>query len=160
MRLSRWITLPVRLFWITNLFMLIIVTFKPADALMPLYRKIWYNYPNPTKLFFEEDNPYHRAYEINYYHRKNLEIKKMDSASAILKNARGNFLFATRHPGSVKIFPGSPVLVYSSLPQWVKHFNINHWVERTDFWSVYEINPYPSPNPIPAGREGAKGKGM
>jgi hypothetical protein len=34
-----------------------------------------------------------------------------------------------------------PVMIFASYPLWVRHFNINHWIERTSFWYVYELKP-------------------
>jgi GPI mannosyltransferase 3 len=148
-RLSKWITIPVKLFWYTNLVMLVIVTFKPSDAFMPMYRKIWYDYPGATILFYDQESPYYRAKDIRYYRRANLEIRDIYSVNGNESLTGRNILFATMHPEGQKLFPGHSQEVYTSVPAWLRKFNINHWVDRTEFWHLYLVRNTPPLTPSP-----------
>jgi len=47
-------------------------------------------------------------------------------------------LFATEKPVLTPIW-FKPILIYSSLPEWVKEFDINNWVETNPFLEIYEL---------------------
>jgi len=136
-RLTR---ISVRIFWYLNMIMLVILIFRPADDQISLYKKLWNNYQMPAKLYYTDDNPYHRAkVDVNFYKRKSLRLVKIDSLQDIVPSHDTISLVVTDKP---VLNPGghfSPVLIYSTFPQWVSHFNFNHWMERTSFWYVYEL---------------------
>jgi hypothetical protein len=50
-------------------------------------------------------------------------------------------LVATKRPADVEERWPDRTLIYSSLPPWVKHFDFNGWLERTDQWYVYQVEP-------------------
>jgi GPI mannosyltransferase 3 len=129
----------VKAFWYTNLILLGIVIFKPADDHISIYRKLYYNYTVPTILYYTEENPYHRVENINFYKRKNLVIKQVPSINAIDQNNDTTLLFATKEPGLTPVAGMRPLLIYSTYPEWIKKFDINSWVERTFFWHIYEL---------------------
>jgi phosphatidylinositol glycan class B len=129
----------IKAFWYTNLVMLAIVVFRPADDQISLYKKLYYNYPSATILYYIEGNPYHRVVDIYYYKRKNLVIKHIDSLSRIVPRRDTSSLLVMNKPELPRDSRLNPVLIYSSFPQWMKRYNFNHWVERTNFWYVYEL---------------------
>jgi len=133
----------VKLFWYLNLLMLVLLIFRPADDAISLYKKLWDSYPAPAKLCYTgENNPYHRArVDIHYYKRNSLSFQKVDSLQKIIPSKDTVFLVVTNRPGLQMDGSFKPVLIYSSFPQWVSHFNFNHWMERTSFWYVYELKP-------------------
>ena len=129
----------VKAFWYTNLILLGIVIFRPADDQISIYKKLYYKYPTPTILYYIEDNPYHRVgLNINFYKRKDLVIRQVTSMNMIDPGNDTTALFATEKPVLPPIW-FKPILIYSSLPEWVKEFDINNWVERTLFWNIYEL---------------------
>ena len=106
---------------------------------MGLYRKIYNDYPGPVKLYYLTEDPYHRAKEIHFYKRASLETIKT-AYPFIPENPGGKkFLLAVRSNDSFLPFFKGKKLIYSSYPEWIGKFNINHWVERTSFWYVFEI---------------------
>ena len=129
----------VKAFWYTNLILLGIVIFRPADDQISIYKKLYYHYTAPTILYYIEDNPYHRVgLNINFYKRKDLVIRQVTSMNMIDPGNDTTALFATEKPVLPPIW-FKPILIYSSLPEWVKEFDINNWVERTLFWNIYEL---------------------
>ena len=136
--------ISVKLFWYLNILMVIILAFRPADAQISLYQKLWNDYESPAKLYFTGDNPYHRAaVDVNFYKRKSLVIVRVDSLQMIIPSHDTVGLFLTDNPDLQADEQFTPVLIYSSLPQWVLRFNFNHWVDRTYFWQINELKTTP-----------------
>lgn len=127
------------LFWAVNLIFLIIVAFTPADGQISLYKKIYSEYKSPATLYYTNDNPYNRVLDINFYKRANLEIVKVDSVGKIDLNTNGKQLFVTKDQNSSNDLKTQKRLVYSSFPNWIRIFNINNWMARTNCWYVYEL---------------------
>ncbi|NOU47319.1 MAG: hypothetical protein HOO86_09680, partial [Bacteroidales bacterium] len=139
----------INLFWFLNLTMLVVLIFRPADDRISLYKTIYDNYSSPAKLYYTGDNPYHRAkVDIYFYKRSNLEFQKVDSVQNIIPSTDTVSLVVTNKPGQQFPDKYKPVLIYSTFPQWVSHFNFNHWIERTFFWYVYELKPTEKQIPI------------
>jgi phosphatidylinositol glycan class B len=129
----------IKSFWITNLALLVLVTLKPADHQISLYRAVYDRYDEPITLYFSKGNPYHRILDIHYYKRTGLEFKKYESHDEVQFNANGRCLFVTQDAGSMKDVVYPYTLVYRTFPEWVRRFNITGWVERTTLWYVYEL---------------------
>ena len=92
------------------------------------------------KWLVTDENPYHRAkVDVYFYKRKELAFVKVDSAEVIMPVKDTVTLYVTKAPELPVNKQFQPLLIYSSLPQWIKKFNFNHWIERTDFWYVYEL---------------------
>jgi len=139
---NRLVRILVRIFWYTSLAMMVILVFRPADEQIPLYKKIYYNYTSPVKLYFTEENPYRRAsVNLDFYKRQNMSYHKIDSIGEIrlLKDTVSLLVMNNSGIPSGRTF--KPVMIFASYPLWVRHFNINHWIERTSFWYVYELKP-------------------
>jgi GPI mannosyltransferase 3 len=129
-----------RVFWYCNIFLIFILLFNPADKQVELYRTIYNDYPGPVKLYYFTEDPYYRAKEIHFYKRASLETIKADYPF-IPENTGGNkiLLALKSNDPFLSSFKGKK-LIYSSYPEWIRKFNINHWVERTKIWYVFEIS--------------------
>ncbi|MGC1391067.1 MAG: hypothetical protein WA816_08510 [Bacteroidales bacterium] len=128
-----------QLFWAINLIFLIMIAFTPADGQMSLYKKVYSDYKSPATMYYKKDNPYNRVLDINFYKRANLEIVKIDSIGKIELMANRKILFVTKDKDISNDLRTQKRLVYSSFPYWIKIFNINNWVARTNCWYVYEL---------------------
>lgn len=129
-----------RAFWYCNILLIFIMFFNPADKQVGLYHKIYNDYPGPVKLYYLTEDPYHRAKEIHFYKRASLETIKADYPF-IPENTGGiKFLFAVKSDDPFLQFFKGKKLIYSSYPDWIRKFNVNHWVERTRIWYVFEIS--------------------
>lgn len=136
------VKIAVKVFWYLNFIMLAVLIFRPADEQIALYRKLWDQYDRPAILWFTDDNPYHRAkVDIHFYKRKSLTFKQIDSLQHIVPAVDSINLVVTNKPGFASPAGYAEEMVYASYPMWVKHFNFNHWMERTSFWYVYELKP-------------------
>jgi phosphatidylinositol glycan class B len=138
---NRAVKIFVKMFWYTNLIMLGIVMFKPADNHISVYKKLYYDYPGQTILYYTDDHPFNRVSKVNlnYYKRKNLHVEHIDSISMIKPEKGTAILFAATKPLSSSDIPYKANLIYTSYPEWLKNFNINDWIGRTHLWYVYEV---------------------
>jgi len=125
-----------KLFWVINIALLTIIVFKPANAQISLFNKIYTEYKRPAILYYLTDNPYRNIY---YYKRTNLELIKINSIDNIdLVNNRKQLLITT-DKAVVKDIKRHKKLIYSTFPDWILRFNFNNWVERTSRYYVYEL---------------------
>ena len=129
----------VKLFWAVNLVFLIIIAFTPADGQISLYRKVYSYYQGPVTMYYTKDNPYNRVLDINFYKRPNLEIVQIDSIGKIDQNANRKQLFVTKDKNILKDLKTQKKIVYSTFPDWIRIFNFNNWMARTNCWYVYEL---------------------
>jgi GPI mannosyltransferase 3 len=126
-------------FWGINILLIVILFFNPADSQVGLYQKIYNHYPEPITLYYLKNNPYNRAKDIHYYKRENLIIKKAESPNQPEAFAPHKYLVAVRGKDPEHLMFKEYKLVYTSYPEWIKIFNINHWMDRTNVWYVYEV---------------------
>lgn len=124
------------LFWVVNIPLLIIIMFRPADNLIPLYEKV-YDFNSPVTVYYINENPYHRVLDIHFYKRENAEAVKAESISSVQNRGGTKTLLALTSneiPDHTKW-----KLVYMGVPIWLKDFNFNGWIDRTKFWRLYEM---------------------
>ncbi len=128
-----------KIFWIVNCSFIFVVFFIPADSQVRMYQKIFHQYPYPVTLYYFSDDPYQRALDISYYKRRDLVIRKAESVAGLDSGLEKKFLVAIkgRDREFEKLKNFKPV--YSTYPEWVKYFNFNHWLDRTQVWYIYEI---------------------
>ena len=137
---NKYFRLLARFTWIVNLGLILLVFNNPADSLVSIYKDIYNHYNYPVTLYYLNENPYQRALEIHYYKRNDLVIRKASGTAQLNADYGPRFLVAAKsHDNGVEQIIHKR-LVWSSYPEWIKMFNFNHWVERTDFWEVYEVD--------------------
>ena len=122
-----------------NLAVLFIVMFRPADPNISLYEVIYDKYRDPITLYCLGKDPYRRVLNIQYYKRDNLTIRAIQSVAEVNLDSTDKALLVTRQPEKLRGSEYSYELIYRTLPEWVKKFNINNWLERTRLWHVYEV---------------------
>jgi phosphatidylinositol glycan class B len=136
---KRFVKKSAMLFWAVNLIFLIMIAFTPADGQISLYRKVYSDYESPAIMYYTKDNPYNRVLDINFYKRANLEIVQIDSIGKIDQNANSKQLFVTKDKNTINDLRTEKRLVYSTFPDWIRIFNFNNWMARTNCWYVYEL---------------------
>jgi GPI mannosyltransferase 3 len=136
---NRFVKKSAQLFWAVNLIFLIVIAFTPADGQISLYKKIYSEYKSPATMYYTKDNPYNRVLDINFYKRANLEIVKIDSIGKIELMSNRKILFVTKDKNISNDLRTQKRLVYSSFPDWIRIFNFNNWMARTNCWYVYEL---------------------
>jgi len=128
---------------------LVIITFTPAESDVKLFKAIYSNYDRPTYFFSIGENPYLGSTEMRFYQREDLEVISVNSFDEINQHKDRAKLFITADKNLIKELDQNHKLVYTAIPEWVKKFNFNNWVERTKFWRVYDI----SEQEVPVGSE-------
>ena len=119
---------------IENYAILMGVAFKPADANVPMLQFVYEQYTEPIKLYCFEEDPYYKAMHSHFYKRPNLQtevVKILPKQSCLLAIRRKDVAKVHLNPNAKK--------VYSTLPEWMESLNINGWIDRTNFWEVYEL---------------------
>ena len=131
------------LFIIINSVFLIVLCVKPADMHIYLYQYVYNTYdPVKTEIVSVGRGPYSRAVPVNFYKKKEFQIKTFKDDQEIydfMITANKTVLYATKKSkldSAKRIFNCTEV--YQNLPPGVKYYNINNWVERTPFWTLYE----------------------
>jgi GPI mannosyltransferase 3 len=136
---NRYFIATVKIFWTVNILFIFIVFFNPADSQVNMFQKIYSEYPNGITLYYFDENPYHRALNINFYKRSNLVLKQATVETFAVREEKQTVLVAIRSQDPGAALFRNQRLVYSSYPEWIRNFNVNHWMERTNFWYVYEV---------------------
>jgi phosphatidylinositol glycan class B len=135
-------------FWMVNLVFIVLAIGHPADPMVNMYRQIYKRYPEPATLFYTTKSPFHRALQVHYYKRPTLTIRKAGTGISLSHPVPGRYLFAFDHRDKEGVKFSRQMkqkqLIWSSFPEWARVFNINGWIDRTAFWYVYEIVPYPA----------------
>jgi len=130
----------VKIFWIYNIIMLLVVSLKPADTHVSIYQRIYSQYPSPTKLYYcENANPYSRALDVYFYKRKSLSVIKVNTIDSLTFSPEYKQLFVTKKPELLSKSKMKYKLIYSTYPQWIRYFNYNNWIERSNLYYVYEL---------------------
>jgi phosphatidylinositol glycan class B len=137
---KRYLQLFMKGFFIVNYIFLIIISFRPADQQVCLYRKIYNRYKDSVTLFYVDQNPYKRGLDINFYKRKNLEIRQISSKDSIQDIPGRTELIVYSNYNEQAESKGKDKLIYSSFPEWIVRFNFNNWMSRSWVWHVYELN--------------------
>jgi phosphatidylinositol glycan class B len=130
----RWV---MKLVFVVNFILLIVVIFKPADNQIGLYQTIYRNYHKPITLYYLDRNPYHRVLPINYYKRNQLAIYQVNDIEEIPRDTTTKLVVLEHRLKKDQL--KNARLVYSSFPQWLLEYNFNNWQDRTSAWYVYEF---------------------
>jgi hypothetical protein len=129
----------MKAFFIVNFILLLFISFQPADNYISLYHTIYKRYKAPTKLYYIENNPYHRVLDIHFYKRNNLKISQTNTFKDINNQSDTTNLIVFNNHNIPEGFDMNSKLVYSSFPVWISNLNINSLTDKLDIWYVYEI---------------------
>jgi phosphatidylinositol glycan class B len=137
---NAFIKISAKLFWIVNIIFLTIIAFTPADNQISLYHKLYSDYKGPATLYYIDANPYNRGLDIYFYKRADLKVIKIDSVNRIDLDVNRKILFVTKDKNILNDIKAHKRPIYSSYPGWIRVFNFNNWMARTNFWYVYELD--------------------
>jgi len=136
-KIVMWLTI------VTNLILLPVIMFKPADTQVSFQKKISEIIGDkPSTLIYVHDNPFERVgVTMEFYKNQNLKLLpgylKPDYLATNPKEPVYVVTQTNTYPpwDSEKKFP----LVYQSIPQWLTKFDFNNWLERTKVFQLYRI---------------------
>ncbi len=127
-----------------NTVLLFLVSTQPAYELVKAYRFLYRNAPNPAYLLSEREDPYCSGNNVaGYFVNPNFVRLPLQSIAFIdgLKDGREIFVFTNSHKEMPFVKEYNAVLLYSSFPEWVEYLNVNHWLDRSNWYRVYRIPP-------------------
>jgi phosphatidylinositol glycan class B len=136
---NTFVKVGIKAFWITNLLMLTVVMFRPADDRVPVFKKLYRTEDKPVLVYYDREDPYKTCYDMCYYRRAGIVTRHVDSISQISVTKDSLTYFVTVKPPDFLGATYKPELIYIALPEWSKWFNVNGWIDRTNFWRVYQI---------------------
>jgi GPI mannosyltransferase 3 len=132
------------LFLITNTLLLFYLCFKPADNYTPVLKALYNQYDGLyTNLYYYEHNPYDNAIALNFYKSKFIKTLKLEPSrfdNINYKTQKTLLLIEDEEQLKTSLNAGLKLeLIYSSIPDFLHHFNFNHWIERTGQIKIYEV---------------------
>lgn len=123
-----------RLFVPVNAVALLIILFKPAHELAHVY-KFTYQLPAGSTLYYTRHNPFMSgSNEATFYKKKDLTVLPFTEYKPAI-----NSYVITEEPLVPSIPNAKPLLVYTSIPDWLYAFNFNNWIGRSNQYMIYEV---------------------
>lgn len=136
---NKFFRIYLNLFLITNFILALVATFRPADDQISLYKAV-YKFPDqPIKLYYLNENPYGDFLNIHYYKPKNLKTVKITTLDTNFAKTDTLTLLTFRREQKPKSISKNYNKIYASYPEWIGKLNFNGWLDRTDFWYIYEV---------------------
>ncbi|RYD74895.1 MAG: hypothetical protein EOP53_17445 [Sphingobacteriales bacterium] len=133
-----------RIFWISNICILLVVMFKPVDRNIPLYRFLFNRYTSDATLYSVVGDPYLRALNVRYYKRPGLYNQPIKSLSEIPVQPGRTQLLIVDDKQTISQCGCTHKLIYQNFPDWMEVINFNNWEARSNRIYVYEIQKIPS----------------
>ncbi len=131
----------MKVFIIANALMVLVVTFRAADSQVALYKVIYDKYTEPVMIYAVKKNPYRRVLDVYFYKRPNVTVKQVESLDEVKTHANQKTLLILHYRDKEsKAKKKGATTIYESFPAWIKNFNFNNWLDRTNGWLVYELN--------------------
>lgn len=132
-----WFKKFLMLTFYVNLVFVLVATFRPADPYISFYEEMYELSDSKTKLYFIDNNPYHRITNLYFYKPKHLEVLEYQEG---LQYADTNTYLVIRGKTLLPNQFNESQLVYSSFPKWLYAFNFNNWIEKSGSMKLYKIN--------------------
>src|SRR5262249_28752556 len=152
-RLWRWLTqarLGRTLVWllvVENLVLLVAASVRPSYPAMPIYGHIYDMVRGPTTIYFQGADPYRYSQDmfLNFYRPPGLTMRPVASYAELAKKTEEGELWYVekRFALPVGTLAGQCVVEASTLPRWVKRFDVNRWISRTPTWTLYRCRSSP-----------------
>lgn len=128
----------MKLVFVVNSALLLVVMFKPADTQISLYQTLYNTCKAPMTLYYTGGNPYHRVLDIYFYKPENLSLVPIKGIGDVPEGAQKLIAVEQKFEANT---PRVGNLVYSTYPNWVMKFNFNNWVERSHPRYIYALHP-------------------
>ena len=140
-----------RAFWrfliINNFIALIALLFLPFSRPIQFFKSIWDFIPQNAARFeilYRNDDPYHLlGNPIYFYHPPSLVTLKFNDYADLIPRLRAQetlwiFIPQISLPSEAAPIASSCQPAIRSLPEWVTHFNFNHWLERAHPYTLFK----------------------
>ncbi|GAA4457276.1 hypothetical protein [Rurimicrobium arvi] len=141
-------------FWVVNAATLLLMITKPANDLLALNQKIFRHIAKPTIVIYSKEfNPYINGDTLGatFYSNPLIESYCIDEVMNDTNKLRGKnvWLFSEyRYPSEEFIFQyagpffdsSKAEVIWRRLPTWTYKLNFNGWVDRSNPYTLYELN--------------------
>lgn len=150
---QRWLRITVI---VLNGILLAVMTIKPASTQIPIYEYCYDSAARsaaPLVVYSLDGSPYQfdnaiktlPPMEIMFYQPINFRVesvteKELRTALAQAQQTNQSLLFfhKSKPPSVLSDTNIVETVVASSFPTWTRFVNINHWMERSNVWMIYE----------------------
>jgi phosphatidylinositol glycan class B len=135
------------LFIAVDLTLLLGYSFKPGKEVMAIYKWIYKaGKSEPFTLLTLTHSPYYLGpIPIHFYDAPGVLIRQVqtaDSLKGLMRQSGKPATVALRGfalPDSLKDDSLEWKVECRSIPQWLSHFDINHWLSRVRIWTIYSV---------------------
>jgi len=135
---------------VVNFLMMIYRTLIPAQDALPYFRYVHKNLQkNPTTILCLQE-PLFSLYglKMNFYKPANINelvFKDEDTLSAYVVASKEDsvIIFQRKAFLPVKLTGYASKRIYTFYPEWLLKYNINHWEDRANIWSIYVVYKKP-----------------
>jgi phosphatidylinositol glycan class B len=128
------------LFWVTNMLLLLVILFKPADNHIDLYECLYNEPSEPMVLNYIKHNPYHRVENVMFYKRPDMTLNEITDVDQIEMGTTSVQYVVTKDPQFVMPNELGATLIFETYPSWIYRFNYNNWLKRSGNWRVYRLS--------------------
>lgn len=144
---TKWLQGGVTFFSFLNVPLLLFILFKPASENISYYKAIYKEaQKEPVTLLCKESSIYSEFELKNHFYRhpnvKVIIYNKQTEIDSIMTNYQGkaiyifdkNITYLNEYAGFTK------KQIYSNYPDWLFHFNVNNWLSRVNFCTIYQFS--------------------
>ncbi|HHB78978.1 MAG TPA: hypothetical protein ENK85_07070 [Saprospiraceae bacterium] len=128
-----------KLFWVTNVVMVIIVMFRPANNTIWREFAFYKAIKKPATVYYDKTSPFGEGLAYKFYMRPNVEVFPYEIMDTILPEPNRQVFIGTTDLKMVDKYLPHSKLIYRSYPEWMTRFNVNGWVDRTTLYYVLEL---------------------
>ncbi|MFO0357735.1 MAG: hypothetical protein ACK50A_12355 [Sphingobacteriaceae bacterium] len=146
---SKWLQRGVTIFSFANVPLLLFILFKPASENSSYYKAIYKAAVKQEITLLCKESSIYSEFELknHFYRHPHVNViiyQKQSEVDSIMRTCKGNtvFLFEKNitypyeHQGFAK------KQIYSNYPDWLFHFNVNNWLSRVNFCTIYQFSKH------------------
>ncbi len=117
-----------------NMILLTQLSLRSAKKAVGFYKEVYQS--GISKIYYEGENPFTMlGLELNFYKKKNLEMKKISDFEEIQE--KGIYLFSRKGKEIELNRKRGCEMKYLTYPEWLLSFNVGNWVGRSRVWSLW-----------------------
>jgi phosphatidylinositol glycan class B len=149
LRGNRWARLLFWLLLVEDGVLLAASALRPSQQTMPLYEHIWAMQPPAGTIYYHQlgggrrEQPYDFGQNLilRFYMPPDLHMVGVTTPAELDRHLQTGPAWLIGY--GFNLAPEAGVLrdecvpEARSMPEWLSHFNINHWIDRTPIWTLY-----------------------
>lgn len=144
---TQWLQKGITFFSFLNIPFLIFILFKPASENISCFKAIYKEAKEKSLTILCKESSVYNEFELknHFYRNKNVTVliyQKQSEADSIIRSFKGNTLYLfdknMTYLHDYQCF--SKQQIYSNYPDWLFHFNVNNWLSRVNFCTIYKFS--------------------